>query len=143
MKYTQLQKLFHVDLVDYKEIDGMKLILRFRIHRDSNEESYFELLSITGGSSIDQDNDRFPLIEIEFDSYIGFSIRNESYTLRYEYEVFEGRIFRLFEKSKYLDFIRLATFASEEHPGPFKHYGVAGLNHIVDIVSKDEPIVRI
>ncbi|MBO7746986.1 hypothetical protein I8J29_22540 [Paenibacillus sp. MWE-103] len=143
MEYKDLKNLIHVDLIDYKEIEGMKLILRFRIHRDSNEQSYTDLINFVGDTSLDQDDAKFPLIEIAFDSYIGFSIRKESYTLWDDYEEFEGKIFRVFEKSRYLDFIRLATFASEEHPGPFKHYGVAGLNHIVDIISSDDPIVRV
>ncbi|WP_339241762.1 hypothetical protein MKX40_11925 [Paenibacillus sp. FSL R5-0517] len=143
VKYIHLKDLIHADLVDYREVEGMKLILCFRIHRESNEQNYSELIDVEGGSLINQEDERFPLIEIEFDSYIGFSISNESYTLRDEYEEFEGKIFRTFKRSRYLDYIKLATFASDEYPGPYKHYGVAGLNHIVDIISSDVPYIRI
>ena len=34
------------------------------------------------------------------------------------------------------------TFASEEYPGPYKHYGVNCLNHIIDIVSETDPIIK-
>lgn len=121
----------------------MRLILRFRIHRETNEQSYLDLINIQGRSTIVQDDNRFPIIEIEFDSYIGFSIRNESYTEWDEYQKFEGKIFRIFERSRYLDFIKLSTFATEDYPSPHKHYGIAGLNHIVDIVSIDDPKIRV
>ena len=143
MKFNQLKDLYHVDLVDYRELEGMKLILRFRIHKESNKQIYSEILIMNGGSKIAQDDNSFPIIEIQFDSYIGFSIRNESYTLWDEYEDFEGKIFRLFQRSRYLDFIRSSTFATDDYPGPYKHYGIAGLNHIIDIVSIEEPVIRI
>ncbi|WP_413376368.1 hypothetical protein [Paenibacillus taichungensis] len=143
MNYNQLKDLVNVDLVDYKDTPDLKLILRFRIHKETNEWPYLDLINTQGSSMIIQDDDRFPIIEIQFDSYIGFSIRNESYTSWDTYEEFEGKIFRIFERSRYLDFIRLSTFATEDYPGPYKHYGVAGLNHIVDIVSIKDPIIRV
>ncbi|MEO2259653.1 hypothetical protein ABGV43_22430 [Paenibacillus amylolyticus] len=143
MTYIQLKDLINVDLVDYTEAPGMRLILRFRIHRETNEQPYLDLINIKGSSTIVQDNDRFPIIEVEFESYIGFSIRNEIYTMWDKYEDFEGKIFRIFKKSRYLDLIKLSTFATEDYPGPYRHYGIAGLNHIVDIVSIEDPEIRI
>ena len=46
MTYDQLRELMNVDLVDYKEAPGMRLILRFRIHRETNEQSYLDLINI-------------------------------------------------------------------------------------------------
>jgi hypothetical protein len=58
-----------------------------------------------------------------------------------KYEIFEGKAFRIHSKSRYLDFINIGTIASEEYPGPFKHYEIACLNHIIDIVSAYEPTI--
>jgi len=79
------------------------------------------------------------LFELFFDSYIGYSIVDESLALPDDSEVCKGRIFCVYEKSNYLDFINKSSFASEDHPGPYIHYGINCLNHIVDIASADEP----
>lgn len=82
-----------------------------------------------------------PIIQIDFHTYIAYSIRNESFTSWDDYEEFEGKIFRIYKKSRYLDFISVGTFATEDFPGSFKHYGISCLDHIVDIVSISEPVV--
>ncbi|MFL0267409.1 hypothetical protein [Candidatus Clostridium radicumherbarum] len=83
-----------------------------------------------------------PLIQIDFESYIGYLILNESFAGSDGYEEFDGKAFRIYKKSRYLDFIKVGTFASEDYPGPFKHYGIAYLNHIIDVVSISEPIIK-
>jgi hypothetical protein len=83
-----------------------------------------------------------PLIQLKFERYIAYSIRNESFTAWDDYEEFEGRIFRIYRKSRYLDYIQLSTIASEDYPGPYKHYGIACLNHIIDVVSTEEPLIN-
>jgi hypothetical protein len=83
-----------------------------------------------------------PLLQLDFDTYIGYSILNESFTSLDNYEEFTGKAFRMFKKSRYLDYINVGTFASEEYPGSFKHYEIACLNHIVDIVSISKPIIK-
>ena len=64
---------------------------------------------------------------------------NESYTYLDKEEEFEGRLACIYTKSRFLDYVRISTLASDEYPGPFKHYGFNCLNHIVDIVSADPP----
>ncbi|OAB42335.1 hypothetical protein [Paenibacillus antarcticus] len=91
--------------------------------------------------SIDID-ETLPILQIDFETYVGYSIRNESFTSWDDYEEFEGKIFRIYSKSRYLDFIKVSTFASEDYPGPFKHFGIACLNHVVDVVSVSEPIIK-
>jgi len=77
--------------------------------------------------------------EVTFDWYIAYSVRNESYTYLDKEEEFEGRLACIYTKSRFLDYVRISTLASDEYPGPFKHYGFNCLNHIVDIVSADPP----
>lgn len=81
------------------------------------------------------------VIEVAFENYIGYSVRNESFTMWDETEAFEGHAFRLYTKSKYLDFVRAATFACDAFPGPFQHYGMACYDHVIDVVSASEPVV--
>lgn len=81
--------------------------------------------------------------EVTWASTIAYSIRNESYCGRSRYEQFDGRHFVLYAKSHYLDFVSAATLATQEYPGPFKHWGIFTLNHVIDVVSTDEPKIRI
>src|SRR6266542_4653037 len=79
------------------------------------------------------------IYEIIFDQYVAYSVRNESYTQLDKEEEFEGRLACIYTKSKFLDYVRVSTFASDDFPGPFKHYGFNCLNHIVDIASMSHP----
>lgn len=71
--------------------------------------------------------------EIFFDSYIAYSVRDECFTVADDAEVFEGANFCIYSKSHFLDYIQKATIANEEHPGPYRHYGINCLNHIIDV----------
>ena len=35
------------------------------------------------------------------------------------------------------------SLATSEYPGPFKHYGFNYLNHIVDVISTEEPSIKL
>lgn len=80
--------------------------------------------------------------EVYFEDYVGYSVLNESYVTGDDSEVFEGRIFCIYTKSHYLDYIQNGTFATDDYPGPFKHYGFNCLNHIVDVASMSEPKIK-
>lgn len=49
--------------------------------------------------------------------------------------MYTGSAFAVYLKSRYLDFIEIGTIADDIHPGPFKHYGIHALNHIIDVVQ--------
>lgn len=80
--------------------------------------------------------------EIVFGSYVAYSIRNESYVVMDKSEVFTGRLFNIYSRSHFLDYVRASTIASNNYPGPFVHYGINCLDHIVDVVSIDEPAIQ-
>lgn len=83
------------------------------------------------------------IFELIWPSYIAYSVRNESFTTVDEEEVGDGRLFVEYAASKYLDFVNAATFADASYPGPFKHWGLNCLNHIIDVVSIDAPIIQV
>ncbi|MFT5677041.1 MAG: hypothetical protein ACI808_002993 [Paraglaciecola sp.] len=87
--------------------------------------------------------DKNCVYEVIFDSYIGYSVRDESYVSPCEYDVFEGRIFCIYSKSHYLDYISHASFACDDYAGPFVHYGFNCLNHVVDVVSTRPPKIKL
>lgn len=82
-----------------------------------------------------------PVLKVDFDSYIAYSVTNESFTSWNNYEKFEGKAFRIYDKSRYLDFIKVHTFASDDYPSTFRYYGMVCLDHIVNIVTVAKPII--
>jgi hypothetical protein len=81
--------------------------------------------------------------EIHFDDYIAYAVLNESFTVWDDSEKFEGRIFRIYSESKFLSYIAAGTIATDDYPGPFKHYGVACLNHIIEVASTEPPRITL
>ena len=82
------------------------------------------------------------VFEIVWDFYVGYSVLNETFVQANDEEVCEGRRFRIYSKSHFLAYMACASFASEEHPGPTRHYRVACEDHIVDVLSTAAPSVR-
>ena len=80
--------------------------------------------------------------ELVWPTYVSYSVRNESFCTPDEAEAWEGRLFCLYTKSHFLDYVARATFASSDYPGPLRHWGINCLNHIVDVVSAEEPRIR-
>ena len=78
--------------------------------------------------------------EVVFPKYIAYSVRNESYTVADEAEEYDGRLFRVYRKSKFLEYVREATIATADFPGTFTHYEMVCENHIVDVVTPTPPV---
>jgi hypothetical protein len=81
--------------------------------------------------------------EVRFEQYIAYAVLNESFTVRDDAEKFEGKLFRTYSESKFLTYVRTATIASDDYPGPFTHYGIVCLNHIIDVTSSDAPRITL
>jgi len=83
------------------------------------------------------------VFELSWSTYVAYSVRNESFVMSDEYEDFEGRLLVKYSKSRYLDFVAAATFASSDYPGLLQHWGLGCLNHIVDVVSLEAPCITV
>jgi hypothetical protein len=57
--------------------------------------------------------------EIVFRTYIAYAVLNESYASIDESEESTGKYFRVYSKSRFLDYLRSASFATEDYPGKF------------------------
>lgn len=80
------------------------------------------------------------IFEVFWDSYIGYAVQNESYSVREpEESEGEGRLFTRYTKSTYLDYLTKVTFASANCPGPFVHWGIYCLDHTIDVASMAAP----
>ena len=83
------------------------------------------------------------VFEIFWESYIAYSVVNESYATGDDSELSEGRRFRVYSKSRFLDYIRKETFADDRYPGPSKHICVSCENQLVNVISVSDPHIRL
>jgi hypothetical protein len=83
------------------------------------------------------------VITLYWPSFIAYAVENESFACNDEAAESTGRLFRLHTKSAYLDYLSKATFASADFPGPFKHWSVLCLDHIINVASTDEPAINV
>lgn len=79
--------------------------------------------------------------EIVWEYYVAYSVINESFAKRNPQEAWTGRLFRVYTKSCFIDFVGAATFASDEYPGPVKHVSLSCEDHIVDVISTKDPTI--
>lgn len=91
--------------------------------------------------------DKNEVYEIIFEQYILYQTRNESYCSYDDYEIKEGKYFIIFEKSRLLDVLPLITDCQilsdgTSYPGTWKHYGIYCQNHIIDVISHNEPTIK-
>ncbi len=100
---------------------------------------------ISGGKEITIDTTG-TFFSILFDNYVSYHVINESYansTPTDEYDAGDFGTFCIFHKSIYMDFILSETFANNIYPGELIHYGLFAEDHIVHVISKHEPKIKI
>lgn len=143
MDYQNLTNLDYVEFYGLTEPDTNSLRMYFaRCKASDKPKNLFigdKIIKDTKQITVDMD---LPILQLEFKSYIAYSITNESFTSWDDNEMFEGKAFRIYSKSKYLDFIKNHTFAhevSKDTYPPLTHYGIVCLNHIIDIASTSIP----
>jgi hypothetical protein len=81
--------------------------------------------------------------ELTWTSYVAYAVRDESYCVQDTTESWVGRHLCRYAKSHFLKYVEDATIASDEYPGPLRHWGVICLNHVIDVVSTSDPVVRL
>lgn len=114
----------------------------FDVSTWDNNSRIAELISKSTPICPDYDN----IYEIVFDRYIMYQVRNESYSSWDDYEIRRGRYFIVFEQSRLLDHLSVATDCQVLSDGSFypdrwRHYGIYCQNHIIDVVSAVPPEV--
>lgn len=82
------------------------------------------------------------VFEVVWRVYVGYAVLNESYASVDEEERGEGIRFRIYSKSRFIEYMCRATFAGDEYPGPTQHYCLACEDHIVHVLSVEAPVIR-
>lgn len=79
------------------------------------------------------------IYEITFESYIMYQTRNESFTYPDEKSKVLGEYFTIIKNSSYLKMVKSITFYYDMFGDKYTHYGILSRNHVVDIISAEEP----
>lgn len=116
------------------------------IHAEINDVEQNSIYNILKNKNLIRKDEK-EIYEISFERYILYQIRNESFCSWDDYELRQGKFFIIFEKSRLLDTLPLITDCQigddgEAYPGKWKHYGIYCQNHIIDIISHNEPIIK-
>jgi hypothetical protein len=125
--------------IDEPHHKGLRLVLQEGIVSPETDSIAVGGTQISGHPVEITDSSR--IFEIVWERYVAYSVRNESYVSNCEYEVSVGRRLQIYSRSRFLDYIRLATFATDEYPGPIQHIGIVCAHHIIDVVSTQDPRV--
>ena len=81
------------------------------------------------------------IYQVIFNTYICYNVIDESYAQNAIEDEYVGKLYRVYKKSAFLSFIEQSTFATNDYPGPFKHYEFCCLNHIISVVSCEQPTI--
>ena len=79
------------------------------------------------------------IYEITFESYIMYQTRNESFAYPDENSKVLGEYFTIIKNSSYLKMVKNITFYNDIFDNKYMHYGIFSWNHIIDIISAEEP----
>ena len=79
------------------------------------------------------------IYEITFESYIMYQTRNESFAYADENSKVLGEYFTIIKNSSYLKMVKSITFYNDIFDDKYMHYGIFSWNHIIDIISAEEP----
>lgn len=60
-----------------------------------------------------------------------------------DYDVYEGRKVREYSKSRYLEYVKNDTIATDVWPGKIRHFGFCCEWEVIDIVSMTEPLIQV
>ena len=82
-----------------------------------------EIASLFEGARRIEHSPGCKVFEIGWDCYIANSVTNESYVVGDEHAQSEGPVLVRYTKSRFLDYVGVATFANPQHPAPFTHWG--------------------
>lgn len=141
-KYLYLDKLFEIhDL----ELEIFIREARIDYETKENLQDILEYSKPTEMNPIISD-DQCKRYKIVFKNYITYSVLNESFSFWDDSEKFEGDLFRVYTKSKFLDYVEKSAsidyakmlMDAENH----FHIGICCLNQIIDVACLEKPIIE-
>lgn len=88
------------------------------------------------------------VIDIRFENYIMYQVRNESFCHFEPKSTRHGNYLATYEQSKLLEYLSVATDVQQGedgsfYPAPWKHYSIFTQNQVIDIISHCEPVLMV
>lgn len=80
-------------------------------------------------------------IELLWGDYIAYAVLNESFATADPDGPPESML-RCRANTAFLDYVARDTFATDDYPGPFDHWELICLNHVVHVASRTAPEIR-
>ncbi len=139
--------LFLNKLVEVNDLELILLIDEGRVDEDT-EGNLNEVLEFAPSIKTNPiiSNEKCKRYKITISDYLAYSVRNESFTSWDDDETFKGKLFRIYLKSKFLNYMEKATdvdhakFLMDE--AEYIHFGICCENQIIDIASANQPIIE-
>jgi hypothetical protein len=128
--------------LDEWEPNALRLVIEEARPMGDLHDTQVAGVTITDCRTVDSD-ESCRAYEVRFDLYVAYSVLNESFATADKSEKYEGRLFRLYTVSRFLDFVRSTTWGDDDYPGPIRHYEVVCLDHIIDVATAKEPVIRL
>ncbi|MFD1258742.1 hypothetical protein ACFQ3S_18185 [Mucilaginibacter terrae] len=138
--YDELNEANSLQASNIEDIGRNQLIFNLNIGRtaENSEDIIINDMNLGPAFQIHFDNG---IYEVHFKSYICFNVINESFDALGGDE-FIGKRIRIYSKSNFLDYISNDTFATFDYPGEFKHYSFITANHIINVITTEEPAIK-
>lgn len=133
-------RYLYLEQISEPRINCLRLVISEGLASDHAEPLAVGGMKISDARPIEVTNSS-KWFEVVWDTYISFAVRDESFASSND-EEWVGKVFRVYSRSRFLDFISAGTFADADFPGPFVHYEIACLDHIVDVASLRPPKIR-
>lgn len=142
----QIDSCKYIYMASISETDEEHLTVVVREARVFSDEETAEANtpSPIAGANIIGVDEKSRVFQLVWKRYVGYVVRNDSYAPMLESEIIEsGIILRKYSSSKFLDYIAETTFASIYFPDGLIHIRVPCLDHIIDVISPDLPIISL
>lgn len=142
--FVQIDECDYLFLAEIEELDGNGLRLLVREGRPTGETQDVHVagniihdctpIGVTPESAV---------FEIKWEHYVAYCVLNESFAFPPNgEEVFTGKRFRVYSKSRFRQYVSRSTFATDGYPGPMQHYEVCCEDHIVNVISTSVPLAN-
>lgn len=134
------------------QIGDHELVVFFseaRVNEDEHQEMTFNKgteneVSLTGMKPIVSD-ELCQKYKATFKRFLVYQSLEESCIAWDDEEIFEGKLFRTFSKSRFLDHIEshmIISWYQEQPDMRYAHYQIAGLDFIVDVIAQKPPLIE-
>jgi len=143
--FNEINSLEYLFLVDLKNLPANRLSIVVKEATISEQKKDM----IIGGKNLGAvnrilSNGPGKEYELFFENYGAYLITNESFATFIKDDKVIGRLFCIYSTSHYMDYICENSLVNYtyDYENALKHYRINCQDHVIDIIAKDEPIIK-